>query len=170
VIIVSDGECDPDLKFEGLGTLIRVCEVDFGVKIALDVEAIRRAKDSTWSTRRYAAGRIHYPDAEPGVLIYLKASMTGREDTAVLQYKASHREFPHETTGDQFYGEDQFESYRRLGREVALSAFETATEGEELFTLVRRLVDASSQAAPPATVSHQSDFSLPSGTSREVRT
>ena len=30
--------------------------------------------------------------------------MTGHEDTAVLQYKASHRTFPHETTGDQFYG------------------------------------------------------------------
>ena len=38
--------------------------------------------------------------------------MTGAEDTAVLQYKASHPAFPHEATGDQFYGEDQFESYR----------------------------------------------------------
>jgi hypothetical protein len=153
VIIVSDGECDPDLKFEGLGTLIRVCEVDFGVRILLDVEAIRRV-NSPWSARRYAAGRILYPDAEPGVLIYLKASMTGKEDTAIMQYKASHREFPHETTGDQFYGEDQFESYRGLGREVALTAFETASEGEEPFTLARRLLDASSQKAPAA-VSHQ---------------
>ena len=59
-----------------------------------------------------------------GILIYLKASMTGREDTAVLQYKATHPTFPHETTGDQFYGEDQFESYRQLGRDVALEAFE----------------------------------------------
>ena len=50
--------------------------------------------------------------------------MTGHEDTAVLQYRASHSLFPHEATGDQFYGEDQFESYRRLGREVALDAFD----------------------------------------------
>ena len=62
-----------------------------------------------------------------GRLIYLKASMTGAEDTAVLQYKASHSAFPHEATGDQFYGEDQFESYRSLGREVTLAAFEEAT-------------------------------------------
>ena len=150
VIIVSDGECDPDLKFEGLGTLIRVCEVDFGVRIALDVEAIRWAKDSPWSTKRYAAGRIHYPDGEQGVLIYLKASMTGKEDTAILQYKASHREFPHETTGDQFYGEDQFESYRRLGREIALTAFETASD--DPFTFARRLLDAQLQTAQAATV------------------
>jgi hypothetical protein len=66
-----------------------------------------------------------YGAGEPdGTLIYLKASMTGHEDTAVLQYKASHQAFPHEATGDQFYGEDQFESYRRLGHDVALGAFD----------------------------------------------
>ena len=48
--------------------------------------------------------------------------MTGRENTAVLQYRR-HPAFPHETTGDQFYGEDQFESYRRLGHDVASQAF-----------------------------------------------
>ena len=29
VIVISDGECDVDYTFGGLGTLIRVCEVDF---------------------------------------------------------------------------------------------------------------------------------------------
>ena len=41
VIIISDGECDPTLAFEGLGTLIRMCEVDFGYQITIDVNAIR---------------------------------------------------------------------------------------------------------------------------------
>ena len=45
VIIVSDAECDPDLKFEGLGTLIRMCEVDFNARIVVDVEAIRRGQN-----------------------------------------------------------------------------------------------------------------------------
>ena len=125
VVIISDAECDPELTFEGLGTLIRMCEVDFGVRIVLDVESIRYGKDGPWSAKRYAVGRIVYGAGEPdGVLLYLKASMTGREGTAVLQYKASHQTFPHETTGDQFYGEDQFESYRTLGREVAGAAFD----------------------------------------------
>jgi hypothetical protein len=119
VIIISDGECDAGLTFSGLGTLIRVCEVDFGAKITIDVSAIRPGP-SSWSSRQWAAGRISYGDAGPdGILIYLKASMTGNEDTSVLQYKASHPAFPHESTGDQFYGEDQFESYRHLGRAVA---------------------------------------------------
>ncbi|MGH7490177.1 MAG: patatin-like phospholipase family protein, partial [bacterium] len=90
----------------------------------LDVGSIRSGTDA-WSRNRYAVGRIIYGPGEPdGVLVYLKASMTGREGTAILQYKASHQSFPHETTGDQFYGEDQFESYRSLGRDVVLAAFD----------------------------------------------
>jgi deferrochelatase/peroxidase EfeB len=126
-IIISDGECDPKLTFEGLGTLIRMCEVDFGVKIEIDVKDIRADAASQWSPKRCAVGTITYPDAPAGRLIYLKASMTGGEDTSVLQYKASHAAFPHESTSDQFYTEDQFESYRRLGQEVALAAYELAT-------------------------------------------
>ena len=49
--------------------------------------------------------------------------MTGKEDTSVLQYKSSHPEFPHESTGDQFYAEDQFESYRHLGRDIGYEVF-----------------------------------------------
>lgn len=123
VIIISDAECDPDLKFEGLAQLIRMCEVDFDVRIDIDVSAIRRRGDSPWSANRCAVGTITYPDAPKGTLIYLKASMTGRENEAILQYHATHADFPHESTGNQFYGEAQFESYRHLGREIVDQAF-----------------------------------------------
>ena len=50
------------------------------------------------------------------MLIYLKASMTGHEDTWILQYHASptggSRTRPRAIS---YYGEDQFESYRSLG-------------------------------------------------------
>ncbi len=46
VIVISDGECDQDLTFAGLGTLIRMCEVDFATKITIDVSAIRPAAGS----------------------------------------------------------------------------------------------------------------------------
>jgi hypothetical protein len=123
LIIASDGECDPKSTFSGLGTLIRMCDVDFGARITIDVSPVR--PEGQWSTRHWAVGRIDYGEGIPeGTLIYLKASLTGRENTAVLQYKASHPAFPHESTGDQFYGEDQFESYRRLGHEVATDAMD----------------------------------------------
>jgi hypothetical protein len=143
VIIISDGECDPELKFEGLGTLIRMCEVDFGARITLDVRSIRPGSGSIWSSNRCAVGRIAYGPGSPaeGILIYLKASLTGHEDTAVLQYKASHPAFPHETTGDQFYGEDQFESYRTLGQEVASRTFEAVKDETDVVMLATKLLD-----------------------------
>jgi len=132
VIIISDAECDPKFQFEGLGTLIRMCEVDFGAKIDIDVSSIRPHAESCWSRNRCAVGKITYQDElgatskdqSEGILIYLKASMNGREGTAVMQYKLAHPDFPHDTTADQFYGEDQFESYRSLGYDIARRAFD----------------------------------------------
>ena len=65
VIIVSDGECDPTLAFEGLGTLIRMCEVDFGVGIDIDVEALRPRADAPWSEQRVAVGDDHLSGSAP---------------------------------------------------------------------------------------------------------
>ena len=125
LIIISDAECDRPLNFEGLGTLIRMCEVDFSATITLDVGDIVGDVNSEWSPKRYAIGTINYgPSHQAGILIYLKASMTGKEDSAILQYKACHKHFPHESTANQFYGEDQFESYRHLGKDIANSVFE----------------------------------------------
>jgi hypothetical protein len=101
-------------------------EVDFGTRILIDVESIRPDPGAAWSANRCAVGRIRYDPGDPasdGVLIYLKASMTGHEGSAILQYKSAHPAFPHEPTGNQFYGEDQFESYRHLGREIAERTF-----------------------------------------------
>jgi len=139
VIIICDAECDPELKFEGLGTLVRMCEVDNLGKITIDTSAIRPAAGSRWSANRCAVGTIDYPDLTTGTLIYLKASMNGHEGSDVLQYKDSHAAFPHESTGDQFYGEDQFESYRKLGLDVAYHALEPASNEPGVVELAQKL-------------------------------
>ena len=130
VIVISDGECDDKYTFGGLGTLIRMCEVDFRCTITIDIDDLRAGTgDGEWSKRRFAIGDITYREKNTGkvtgtgILIYVKASMTGQEDTSVRQYKSSSPTFPHESTGDQFYREDQFESYRRLGREIGHEIF-----------------------------------------------
>jgi len=141
LIIISDAECDEDYCFEGLGRLIRMCKVDFGVTITIDVSQIRLA-DSGWSTRRCAIGTIQYP-GQPGLgtLVYLKASMTGQESTDVLQYKSTHATFPHESTGNQFYTEDQFESYRHLGRDIAMQTFAGFSHDAGILSLAKALFD-----------------------------
>lgn len=128
VIIISDGECDPQLQLEGLANLIRMCEVDGLAEIDIDTRAIRSQSEPNWSHNRWTVGEIKYKKnnivgPDKGYLIYLKASMNGYESTSILQYKATHPDFPHETTGDQFYAEDQFECYRSLGKEITGELF-----------------------------------------------
>jgi len=123
VIIASDAECDPALAFGSLGNVIRICAVDFGAKIDIDVTSIRTHPNTGVSTSHCAVGKIHYSDGTEGYLIYMKSSMTADAETAVLEYKASHPDFPHETTADQFFSDDQFESYRMLGRSIAARTF-----------------------------------------------
>lgn len=125
LIVASDAECDPEMNFEGLGTLIRMCKVDFDTEIVINVRDIRL--HNGYSRSRFAVGAILYPDGTTGLLIYLKASMNGKaEDSSVQQYHATHPTFPHESTGDQFYAEDQFESYRRLGKELTDAVFKSS--------------------------------------------
>lgn len=141
VVIISDAECDPCLQFEGLGTLIRMCKVDLQAIITIDVGPIGLRGDSEWSGTRSAVGSIRYADGTTGTLIYLKASMTGHEGTAILQYKAAHPAFPHESTGNQFYREDQFESYRSLGNEISTHTFAPVARTWNLAEVAEKLED-----------------------------
>lgn len=45
--------------------------------------------------------------------------MTGDEKDYILDYAMRYQDFPHETTGDQFFSEEQFEAYRALGFHMA---------------------------------------------------
>jgi hypothetical protein len=144
LIVASDAECDEGMRFEGLGTLIRMCEVDFGARITIDTSELELRPTEHLSARRFALGDIHYADGSEGLLIYLKAAMNGTEDASVRQYKATHHSFPHESTGDQFYGEDQFESYRRLGYDIAqraLAAFGDDADVEHVTPAQRKIFD-----------------------------
>jgi len=71
-----------------------------------------------------AIARICYEgEAEPGVLIYLKPTLTGDEPADINLYHSEHPDFPHETTLDQFFDEAQWESYRKLGEHIAERIF-----------------------------------------------
>jgi hypothetical protein len=45
-----------------------------------------------------------------GILLYVKASLSGGGGDYQLDYKRRNRAIPHETTGDQFFDEDQLEA------------------------------------------------------------
>ncbi|MDD5395599.1 MAG: patatin-like phospholipase family protein [Thiothrix sp.] len=116
LILVSDSGADSmeGFEFEDLGNAIQKCRVDFGVDIKMfGMEKLlpRKAKS------RMAYGRIKYDDQaeNDGVLIYLKPVLRGNEPMDIYHYAATHHDFPHQGTGDQWFEESQFESYRELG-------------------------------------------------------
>jgi Patatin-like phospholipase len=114
LILVSDAGEDGGeaFTFEDLGNAIQKCRIDFGVEIEMTGQDKMHPKASK---SRYALGRIRYADGALGTLIYLKPQLTGQEPVDIAHYAATHPNFPHESTGDQWFEEPQFESYRQLG-------------------------------------------------------
>jgi hypothetical protein len=127
-IVVSDVACDAQYHFEDLANAVRKIRIDMGIPIEFP-DGLQIATGSNGS--HYAVGSIKYGiidrGAPDGVLIYLKASLSGDEPIDVLNYGKSHPEFPHESTADQWFTEAQFESYRALGQHMADSL--TARDG-----------------------------------------
>jgi hypothetical protein len=136
VIIAVDGEADAEMTASSLVRLQRFARIDLGTRIFIDWEPIAarsRAVSAEVKTRtvspqpgpHVAIGLIDYPGAgdgprERGVLIYIKASLSGDENDYVMAYKAAHPSFPHESTMDQLFSEEQFEAYRALGEHITL--------------------------------------------------
>jgi predicted acylesterase/phospholipase RssA len=132
-VVVVDAGQDGRYDFDDLGGLARKCRSDLGVPIDVDVTSIRPRGADGRSQWHCAIGKIRYdsvhPEALPGTLVYLKASLTGDEPSDVLNYASLHPDFPHQTTANQFFTESQFESYRALGYHVAREVFWEALAG-----------------------------------------
>ena len=136
-ILVSDASCDTARSFTDLGNAIRKVRIDLGVEIEIDPQLLKVQAETLLSRTHFALGIIRYDridqGATPGLLIYLKPSLTGNEPADVTEYASCHEEFPHEPTADQFFDESQFESYRALGAHIAEKVFArpiTNPEGE----------------------------------------
>ncbi len=149
LIIACDAECDEQMQFGSLGKMIRLCQTDFGATIDLDVKSIRPQANG-YSVAHCAVGIIKYCTGEIGYLIYLKASITGDEDVSIAQYRSGHPAFPHESTADQFYSEDQFESYRMLGQHIVRKSFRGNLPGDDPLMIAERMFDVLAPAGPPS--------------------
>ncbi len=119
LIVAVDASADPKCEFEDLANAIRKIRIDFGIAITLDTSAIHPDKGDPRA--HWAEGVIHYRDGAPGRLVYFKPVLTGDEENDVRNYKEVSKDFPHESTLDQFFSESQFESYRVLGLHSVLA-------------------------------------------------
>ena len=119
-IIISDAEQDDKFTCEGFANAIRYCRIDFGAEIDIDISKII-GRENGRSKEHYAVGTIRYSgdNTTNGILVYIKSSITGDEPVDITEYASKHNTFPHQTTADQFFDEQQFESYRRLGLHIS---------------------------------------------------
>jgi hypothetical protein len=132
LIVLVDGEEDREMRFATFATLQRYARIDLGIRINVPWSAVSdrtRAwmgvgsrpkpeppKEYPASTGPHVAlGTIDYGAGQTGVLVYVKASLTGDENDYLRDYARRYPAFPHESTGDQFFSEEQFEVYRALG-------------------------------------------------------
>lgn len=132
-IVICDGEQDGELTFEGIGMAIRKCRIDFGAEISLDLRPLQHLNGGS-SNAHCVVGTIQYQEdtarSSPGIVVYIKSSLTGDEPADVLNYKRQDPCFPHDSTANQWFTESQFESYRRLGHHIAMVTFAAASPGE----------------------------------------
>jgi hypothetical protein len=140
-IVVSDAGADPDFGFEDLGNAIRKIRIDLGVEITIThMGLFPRSKKDPSHPKYCAVAKIGYSQidgegVDDGLLLYLKPAFYGdKEPKDVYNYASTYAAFPHQSTGDQWFSESQFESYRQLGffaaGEVALGEkhFESVCE------------------------------------------
>lgn len=128
-IIASDAECDPEHLFNSLNNSIRRAYVDENIKVSICLDDLEPDIDG-FTHKHYTIGRIFYPDRpwQKSWLLVIKNTMTGGESSPIRNYKKKSPEFPHETTADQFFSEEQFEAYRSLGREACAEIWDKCRE------------------------------------------
>lgn len=132
IIIVGDGEGDGMGAFPGLSCLVRLANIDLGIRIEFqngDLEKLLPLdRDGNLKScddiAYYAVAKIHYPStdnlsAETGYMLYMRSNVGCIQDPVVRSYQKVEPAFPHQTTADQSFDEVQFEAYRRLGEQIA---------------------------------------------------
>lgn len=148
MIVIVDGEEDPDYTTEGLANLVRKARMDFGAEIRFLDQA---ALDALRLPPELAACFVHprqlRPDAEgysaghaglatvcydgaaepASLILYLKPTLKPDVPVDVRQYQLGNKPFPQQPTYNQFFDEEQWESYRRLGEYIADKVFAPGT-------------------------------------------
>ncbi|QMW23020.1 hypothetical protein [Sandaracinobacteroides saxicola] len=150
LIIAADNGEDAEYQFADVANLVRKARIDFATGIrfldAAELDGvlgagtrIRQAFDGTAGFRADACcatallARITYPDGGAGTLILLKPRVVADAPLDLIRYQAENAMFPHQSTGDQFFDESQWESYRRLGQLIADRLFAGTPEVPDLW-------------------------------------
>jgi hypothetical protein len=146
-IVVSDNGADPEYHCDDMMRLLQRASTDLGAKIdflnssELDeqfgkkcdtrkafgeyADLIMKASKDNRGGPYAALAQIRYDNGSKGWLLLIKPRLTFLEPPELLAYQARRtgKHFPQQTTLDQFFDEEQWEAYRRLGEVVGDALF-----------------------------------------------
>jgi hypothetical protein len=138
LVVCADNGADPDYSWDDLANLMRLARIDFGCEFAelplaepaaaatlasatLEPDAAERGafEDGRCLRLFWVTHAARGAPADDGtLLVIVKPRLLVDAPVDVRQYARSSQRFPQETTADQFFSEEQWESYRKLGETV----------------------------------------------------
>jgi Patatin-like phospholipase. len=124
-IVVADCGADPEFIFDDLENLVRKARIDYGISIVFNTSpgpefsSVSSLKKGEIAPPLIKA-TINYPaqnskPAMKGTLIVIKPHLLENMGLDTERYAKRHDDFPQQTTGDQFFDEEQWEAYHQLG-------------------------------------------------------
>ena len=168
-ILALDNGADASYQFEDVANLMRLAAVDMGAQftpippetVAQRLQGTPQAdlasllgnptgfpRDEGKGQHFLLAYQVSLPAtdafaAHTTVLLWVKPRVTEKASLDLRQYQATHTPFPQEPTADQFFDDQQWESYRQLGQHAGQTLLEG---GVDLPGLVQAL---GKSATPP---------------------
>jgi hypothetical protein len=107
-----------------LAQAIELAYEELGVVVTMDRPERLGVHEGRYAESCVVTGTIDYPELGPGLpaakgrIVMGKSVLTADMPFDVLAHAARHPLFPHESTGDQWFDHDQFDSYHSLGRHI----------------------------------------------------
>jgi hypothetical protein len=169
LILSVDASADPEYGFSDLKNLIIRARNELGLSIEFRAdpqEQIKPKASSGFSKKQYGVADVYDlpknkngSKRHVGIFVYIKSSLTppqySHQDNPMsssYKYKTYHPTFPHESTGDQFFDETQWETYYRLGKNMGFS----------LLSDIKRNIQATAETmkATPSATGKMADYEL----------
>lgn len=109
-----------------LTTVAKLAWEELRIEIDIDVERFALEEGSNHTAKNATAiGTITYPDTSVKArLIVMKLALTA--SSPLVDYRSRDRKFPYHSTFIQWYGQERFDSYRKLGHHIATEAMDLA--------------------------------------------
>ena len=177
VILALDNGADAHYHWDDVANLIRIASLDFGAQFhaltQLEIASAFAGTPHEGLTRLFGnpngfdckcregqhfliAYRVRLPSG-PGfaapksvTVVFVKPRLTEDASLDLVQYQALHQAFPQEPTSDQFFDDEQWESYRKLGRCEGRKMLDDGYWGER--PPFRALVEALYQLNSPSDI------------------